>query len=223
MREFIAFFMTLAPVSGLWRAAWLSRGFRLRVLIAVPALLVTLVVLTRFLLAVETRPGSVLDDPLLRLFSPKDVNWVTFGFIYGGIAGGLLLLSRYPERCVLAVQSYIVMVAFRIIAMTLTPLDPPAAMIALRDPFVELFGTGTTLTKDLFFSGHTSTLFLLFLAMPSKTSRAVFLLCVAGVATCVLWQHTHYSIDVFAAPFFAYCAFVVARNVNARYFPIVPA
>jgi hypothetical protein len=223
MREFIAFFMTLAPVSGLWRAAWLSRGFRLRVFIAVPALLVTLAVLTRFLLAVEARPGGVLDDPLLRLFSPKDVDWVTFTLIYAGIAGGLLLLSRYPERCVLAVQSYVVLVVFRIIAMALTPLDPPAAIIVLRDPFVELLGTGTALTKDLFFSGHTSTLFLLFLVMPSKTTRAVFLFCVAGVAVCVLWQHAHYSIDVFAAPFFAYCAFAVARALNARYFPIVPA
>jgi hypothetical protein len=214
--------MTLAPVSGLWRAAWLATGFRLRVFITVPALVVILVVLTRFLLAVEMRPGSVLDDPLLRLFSPKNLNWVTFGFIYAGIAGGILLLSRYPERCVLAFQSYIVMVVFRIIAMALTPLDPPAATIDLRDPVVELFGTGTVLTKDLFFSGHTSTLFLLFLVMPSKTSRAAFLLCATGVAACVLWQHAHYSIDVFVAPFFAYCAFAVAQAANARYFPIVP-
>ncbi len=212
--------MNLAPVSGLWRAALRSRGFRMRVLVTLPALVVALVVLSRFLLAIETRRGSVLSDPLLQLFAPRDVTWVTFGFIYAGIAGALVLLSRYPERCVLAFQAYVVMVGFRIIAMALTPLDPPATMVALKDPFVEVFGTGTTLTKDLFFSGHTSTLFLLFLVMPSKASRVVFLVCVTGVATCVLMQHIHYSIDVYVAPFFAYCAYAVARAVNARYFPI---
>jgi hypothetical protein len=194
----------------------------MRVLVTLPALVVALIVLSRFLLAIETRQGSVLADPLLQLFAPRDVTWVTFGFIYAGLVGGLLLLSRHPDRCVLAFQAYVVMVVFRIVAMALTPLEPPATMVALKDPFVEVFGTGMTLTKDLFFSGHTSTLFLLFLVMPSKATRVVFLLCVTGVATCVLMQHAHYSIDVYVAPFFAYCAYRVARAINARYFPIHP-
>jgi PAP2 superfamily C-terminal len=194
----------------------------MRVLVTLPALVVALIVLPRFLLAIETRQGSVLADPLLQLFAPRDVTWVTFGFIYAGLVGGLLLLSRHPERCVLAFQAYVVMVVFRIVAMALTPLEPPATMVALKDPFVEVFGTGMTLTKDLFFSGHTSTLFLLFLVMPSKATRVVLLLCVIGVATCVLMQHVHYSIDVYVAPFFAYCAYGVARAINARYFPIMP-
>jgi len=214
--------MTLAPVSGLWRAAWRTRSFRMRVVVTLPALAVALFVLSRFLLAVEMRPGAVLSDPVLRLFAPRDMTWLTFGFIYAGLVGALVLLSRHPERCVLAFQAYVVMVVFRIIAMTLTPLDPPATMVALKDPFVELFGTGSTLTKDLFFSGHTSTLFLLFLVMPTKATRVVFLLCVLGVAACVVIQHVHYSIDVYVAPFFAYSAYVVARAVNARYFPINP-
>jgi hypothetical protein len=212
--------MTLASVSGLWRAAWRTRAFRMRIVVTLPALVVVLFVLSRFLLGIETRQGNVLSDPILGMFSPRDVTWVTFGFIYAGLVGGLLLLSRHPERCVLAFQAYVVMVVFRIIAMALTPLDPPATMVALKDPFVELFGTGTTLTKDLFFSGHTSTLFLLSLVMPSKTTRVVFLLCVLGVAICVLLQHVHYSIDVFAAPFFAYSAYRVARWFNTRYFPL---
>jgi hypothetical protein len=214
--------MTLAPVSGLWRAAWRTPGFRKRVLVTLPALAVALFGLSRFLLAVETRPGSVLSDPLLLLFAPRDVTWVTFGLIYAGIVGALVVLSRHPERCVLAFQAYVVMVLLRIIAMTLIPLDPPATMVVLKDPFVEAFGTGTTLTKDLFFSGHTSTLFLLFLVMPSKATRVVFLLCSVGVATCVLAQHAHYSIDVYVAPFFAYSACSIARAVNLRYFPITP-
>jgi hypothetical protein len=217
----ILFPMTLAPVSGLWRAAWLARGFRMRVFVTAPALIIALVGLSRFLLAVERRPGSVLSDPLLMYFTPVDVNWVTFALIYGGIFVGIAILLRHPERCVLAFQSYIVMVVFRIIAMSLTPLDPPLTMISLRDPFVEYLGTGTMLTKDLFFSGHTSTMFLLFLAMPSKATRAMYLCCVIGVASCVLIQHAHYSIDVYAAVFFAFCANRVAQYVNAHVFPLI--
>lgn len=212
--------MTLAPVSGLWRAAWRARGFRRRVLVTAPALAVALFALTRFLLWVEARPGVVLDDPVLRLFSPIDVNWVTFAIIYGGVTAGVVFLSRYPERFVLAFQSYVIMVALRIIAMALVPLDPPPTPFPLLDPFVETFGTGAQLTKDLFFSGHTATLFLLFLVMPSKATRALFALCVLAVALCVLLQHVHYSIDVLAAPCFGYIAHVVVRNLNSRYFPI---
>jgi hypothetical protein len=213
--------MALAPVSGLWRAAFRTRGFRMRVFVTAPVLVVTLFVLTHFLLWVETRPGSVLDDPLLRMFTPLNVNWVTFLFLYGGLVAGIAILSRYPERCVLAFQSYVVVVVFRIVAMTLVPLDMPATPFPLLDPLVETFGTGTTLTRDLFFSGHTATLFVLFLVMPSKASRGLLLLCVLSVAVCVLLQHVHYTVDVVVAPFFAYCAYAVARNLNSRYFPII--
>jgi len=43
------------------------------------------------------------------------------------------------------------------------PLDAPERLILLNDPFVQFIGSGEALTKDLFFSGHTATLFLLFL------------------------------------------------------------
>jgi hypothetical protein len=212
--------MTLAPVSGLWRAAWRTRNFRLRVIVTVPAVILALFALSRFLLAVECRVGATIPDPVLRLFAPRDVTWLTFGFIYAGLILGLVVLSRYPERCVLAFQGYAIMVVFRIMAMALIPLDPPSTMLALKDPFVETFGTGTPLTKDLFFSGHTSTLFLLTLVMPTKNARRLFVVCVIGVAACVLLQHVHYSIDVFVAPFFSYAALVVARKVNSRFFPL---
>jgi hypothetical protein len=193
----------------------------MRVYVTVPALIVILFSLTRFLLWVEARPGVVLDDPLLRTFSPINTNWVTFAFIYGGLITGIAILKRYPERLLLAFQSYVVMVVFRIIAMALVPLDPPSTPFLLVDPVVETFGTGALLTKDLFFSGHTATLFLLFLVMPSKPAKTAFVACVLAVAICVLLQHVHYTIDVFAAVFFASCANAAARWLNLRYFPII--
>jgi membrane-associated phospholipid phosphatase len=105
------------------------------------------------------------------------------------------------------------MVIFRMIAMYLLPLDPPPAMIPLQDPMVEFFGTGKLLTRDLFFSGHTSTLFLLFLVTPRGILKSLFLGCTILVAVAVLVQHVHYTIDVFAAPFFAYAAVKLADRI----------
>jgi hypothetical protein len=43
-----------------------------------------------------------------------------------------------------------------------------------------------------------------------------FLLATAGVAGCVLAQHVHYTVDVFAAPFFTYGSWVLAQRLGLR-------
>jgi hypothetical protein len=193
-----------------WREAWHDRGFRLQAALTASALAAALMALARFVRWVERRPGATLPDPLLRLLEPRDVTWLTFSLIYAGIAVGVALLLRRPRDLLAAVQAYVVMVAFRIAVMWATPLDPPPGMIELRDPFVERLGTGQLLTRDLFFSGHTSTMFLLFLAAPGRLAKRFFLACTVLVGACVLWQHVHYTVDVVVAPFFAYAAWRVA-------------
>ena len=195
-----------------WTEAWRDRGFRLQAALTAPALGLALAALARFVRWVEGRPGATLPDPLLALLTPRDMTWLTFSLIYAGLLAGVALLSRRPRDLLAAVQAYAVMVAFRMAVMWATPLDPPPGMIELRDPFVEGLGTGQLLTRDLFFSGHTSTMFLLFLAVPGRLARGFFLACTALVAACVLWQHVHYAVDVMVAPFFAYASWrVVAR------------
>jgi hypothetical protein len=158
----------------------------------------------------------VLPDPVLALLPPRDLTWLTFGLIYAGIIVGVARLAAAPCRLVVTLQAYVVMVLFRIAAMAVTPLEAPPGMIPLHDPLVRLFGPGTLLTKDLFFSGHTSTLFLLALAVPGRRSRAFFLLCTAAVAVCVLVQHVHYTVDVLVAPFFAWASFRLALRLDPK-------
>lgn len=190
-----------------WRDCWRQRVFRTQAYLTVPLLALTLYVFPRFLNAVERRPGVTLDDPLLALFTPIDVNWLAFGLIYGALLVGLLALSGYPEWLILALQAYVGMVLIRMAMMFLTPLDPPVLCITLRDPFVQYFGTGQVLTKDLFFSGHTATMFLLYLLAPTRRLRTLFLVCTFAVGFAVFIQQAHYAVDVLAAPFFAYGAF----------------
>jgi membrane-associated phospholipid phosphatase len=141
---------------------------------------------------------------------------VTFLIIYAGLIAGLVVLLRHPRRLLLVFQAYSVMALFRIAAMYLAPLEPPPGIIELRDPFVEFFGGGRTLTRDLFFSGHTSTMFLLFLVMPGRRLRIAYACFTVIVGLCVVLQHVHYTVDVFAAPFFAYGAYMIILGICKR-------
>ena len=199
-----------------WAEAFRDRGFRLRLSLTLPVLVAALALLARFLDGVEARPGVVLPDPVLALLPPRDLTWLTFGLIYLGLFFGVARLSTAPRRLVVTLQAYVAMVLLRILAMWVTPLEAPPGMIPLHDPLVRLFGPGTLLTKDLFFSGHTSTLFLLALAVPGRRSRAFFLFCTAAVAVCVLVQHVHYTVDVLVAPLFAWASFRLALRLDPK-------
>jgi hypothetical protein len=100
--------------------------------------------------------------------------------------------------------------------MYLVPLNPPPGMIPLGDPFVEYFGTGRLLTKDLFFSGHTATIFLFYLVSdPARRGlKIIFLICTVLVAVFVLLQHVHYTIDVASAPFFTFSAYKITLKLS---------
>jgi hypothetical protein len=187
-------------------------GFRLRLGLILPALVATLAALAALVKRVELRPGVVLPDPVLAMLAPRDVTWPVFTLIYVGIVLAVLLLVRSPVRLLLGAQGYVIMALLRIVVMWATPLDPPPGMIVLEDPLVQGFGGASQpLTRDLFFSGHTSTMFLLFLAVPGRATRAFFLAATVGVAFLVLVQHVHYAVDVLAAPPFAYAAWRIAR------------
>jgi membrane-associated phospholipid phosphatase len=203
-----------------WKEAFKNRKFRIEFIITFILLILVLKTLTGFLNFIETRNGVVLNDPLLNLFEPIDLTWLTFGLIYISLFTALYFFIKKPGLLLTALQSYILLIIFRIIAMYLLPLNPPDKMISLNDPFVEFFGTGQLLTKDLFFSGHTATLFLLFLLAEKKLLKSFFLISTILVAISVLFQHVHYSIDVFAAPFFAYCSFIIVKNMRKKLFII---
>ncbi len=176
-------------------------------------LIITLIIYANFLNFIEARPGAVIDDPVLALFDPVDLTVPTFLLLYPSIIIGALFLLNSPRSLFHAVLAYTVLVILRGISMYLLPLDPPPDMIELQDPVVEIFGTGQLLTKDLFFSGHTSLMFLLYLVSRSRWLRLLFLAGTVLTAVAVTAQHVHYSVDVFIAPFMAYCAYAAAKRI----------
>lgn len=204
---------TLEPVGrAAWRAAWRDRRFRVTSVGSVLALVLTMAGFSRFVLWVEGRPGSRLDDPVLAWLEPRDLNALTFGLIYGCLVLALIVLVPRPRRLMLAVRTYVLVVLVRMLLMWLAPLEPPESLIALRDPLVEWLGGGQALTRDLFFSGHVATGFVLALACPLRVSRGLLFAATVVVGAAMLLQHAHYAVDVAAAPLLAYACWTVARR-----------
>lgn len=201
-------------MSSKWKLYLSDKKNRSNFIFTIILLSIVLISLPPFLSFIELRDGFSFSDPILRLFRPMDLTWFTFSLIYIGLITALITLSHYPKFLLLALKVYAITGILRICGMYLLPLAPPDSMIQLNDPFVQFWGSGDILTKDLFFSGHTSTVFIFFLTAQTKIMKRIFLIATVLVAFCVIVQHVHYSIDVFAAPFFAYAALRAAKWID---------
>ena len=184
----------------------------------ITAVVVTAVIIafSHFLNFIEQRDGVVLNDPFLNAFNPIDLTWLTFVLIYLSLIIFVVTTFNKPDKLLIAFQAYGLMLIFRTIAMYLTPFEAPETILLLNDPFVQFFAKGDILTKDLFFSGHTGTLFLVFLLAENKTLKTIFLILTMLVGTAVLLQHVHYSVDVVIAPFVAYGAYRIIKNLHIK-------
>jgi len=157
-----------------WRNTFKFKKFKTIFLISLIILFVALLIYSKFLNFNESRNGVSFEDPFLSWFSPINATWFIFTLIYGGLILGIVNLIRHPKHLLIAIQTYTLIIFVRIIAMYSLPLNPPPHTIPLVDPFVQLFGSGKVLMKDLFFSGHTATMFMLFLTAPTKKVEDAF-------------------------------------------------
>jgi len=171
-------------------------------------LVFTLTSYASFLTGIERRPGFAFTDPLHQLVGPVDLTWPIFLILYGALIAAVGLLVGQPLILFRVLRAYTILVAIRMLCMWMLPLDPPTTMIALSDPIVELFTTdsASTLTRDLFFSGHTATFFLIGAVVPNKIFRRVYYGLGTLIAFMVIVQHVHYTVDVLVAPMAAFTA-----------------
>ncbi|MGD8306681.1 MAG: phosphatase PAP2-related protein [Ignavibacteria bacterium] len=197
-----------------WKEIFLKKRTELAMTISV--LVILLIIFPRFLIFIESRNAFNLPDPILSLFTPIDLTGLIFSFIYICLVVGIIHFATNPDKLLIALQAYSVMLVFRMMVMYVTPLDAPETLLPLNDPFVQLFGSGDILTKDLFFSGHTATLFLLFLITEKTYLKIIFLICTISVGISVLLQHVHYTVDVISAPFFAYASYRIVLVIKEK-------
>jgi hypothetical protein len=200
-----------------WHEALTFRKFKIEFIFSICILIATMLLFSKFTEYVEKRPGTKFNDPILTVFEPIDLTKIIFTMIYGAIIVALVSLLNSPYKLTILFEAYSLMVITRMVTMFALPLSPPFDMILLQDPIVELFGTGRTLVNDLFFSGHTATIFLLYLAVDKKI-KWVMLIMTFLVAAGVLLQKVHYTIDVLVAPYISFASYyVVSRIFYFRY------
>lgn len=168
-----------------------------------------------FLTFNENRVGYVFNDPILNLFKPVAVSELTFFVTYFLAIYGLIVSFREPALFVSLLQAYTIMTLFRMLCLYLLPLEAPASIIPLKDSFLQSsFYSGRENLKDLFFSGHTATIFLFAFAFRKKITKRFFLIGACIVGLLVVIQHVHYSIDVMAAPIFAFIAIRIQKKMH---------
>lgn len=167
---------------------------------------------------IESRSGMLLTDPVLDLLPSRNVSWLVFFILYSGAVLGLYSNSDKPVAFLLTLQSYVFVMLMRCLTLTLLPLEPPLGYVPLREPIVQMFFThdGRIISKDLFFSGHMSSLLVLVYTVGRTEVRHVLIIfsCILGILLMV--QHVHYTIDILAAPLGAWLSYVMAKPVVRR-------
>ncbi|MNT60082.1 hypothetical protein D3C72_1976390 [compost metagenome] len=113
--------------------------------------------------------------------------------------------------CLTALWSFIFLCIARIITISLVPLDPPTDIVHLSDPCSIFFYHANVITKDLFFSGHTATVFLVALCLERKRDKMIAYVASGIIAVLLLIQHVHYTIDIIAAPFFMWICWYLGK------------
>ncbi|MEQ9504059.1 MAG: phosphatase PAP2-related protein [Deltaproteobacteria bacterium] len=188
-----------------WREALAAPAAKRRWAVTALLIVFAAVSFSTFVQWVEGRPGAVLEDPVLPYLPRADLTWFTFAMVYAITIAAVLRALKRPLLLMRILQVYAGMLLIRIVAMYLLPLDPPADAIPLADPVAAiLFASESAPTRDLFFSGHTATACVVLFTTKDRRWIVVFALAALVIATAVLVQRVHYTIDVFGAPFFVW-------------------
>jgi hypothetical protein len=195
-------------VPELWRVHLKDGAFRLELVGSVGGLLGVGWLFSRAGAWIERRSGTVLSDPVLAHLPAIDITWFIFSVMYAAVLVTLIGLGREPHRLLFGLRVYAGVMLTRLLTIYLTELDDPITAIPLQDPVARLiFQVKTIPTKDLFFSGHTASMFTLYLLARTPRLKRIYILTTLVIGVAVLLQHVHYTFDVFAAPFFAYGVF----------------
>jgi len=200
-----------------WQSAWNIPSFR-QLLIAGIILDVSILSIFPFFFQwIERRQGIVLNDPLLASVPAHNVSVPLFIMIWTMCALAVFRAVQNPRILLVFSWSFLLLSIFRMLTITLIPLDPPAGLIGLTDPLSNFFyGHDRFITKDLFFSGHTSTMFLVYFCLTHRGDRRIGLLVTCCVAILLLVQHVHYTLDILGGFLFGWLSWWLGSRIAGR-------
>jgi membrane-associated phospholipid phosphatase len=196
-----------------WRDNLQSSDYRKKLIVGVSLISLILLSLPFFYQAIEQRNGIQFNDYLLEILPSYDLSLFIFIVIWSMT---LLTFSRFkqdPNLFLTFLWGFILINLSRFVSIGLIPLDAPRDLIPIIDPISNQFYGPKFITKDLFFSGHTAAMFLMFLCLKKRTDKILALTATILVGFAVLLQHVHYTIDVVMAPVITYFIWIGAKKI----------
>lgn len=197
----------------LWKSNWQSSDYRKKLIIGLILISFILLSLPFFYQAIEERNGISFNDYLLAWLPAYDLSLFIFVVIW---SMALLTFSRFrqdPSIFLTFLWGFILINLSRFISIGLFPLNAPADLIPIHDPISNQFYGPKFITKDLFFSGHTAAMFLMFLCLKKKTDKILALIATIFIGIAVLLQHVHYTMDVVMAPVITYFLWIGSKKI----------
>ena len=197
-----------------WQVSWQEKKFRNKIFAGTFLITIILICLPFFFQYIEKRKGLLLNDKILILVPAYNVYLLIFILVWSNAVLMLRTVIKKPSVFLTFLFAYILLFIARVITIFLIPLETPPGIINLTDPLTNYFYGVSFITKDLFFSGHVSTLFLIYLCQDNKFIKFFTLISCIFVSILVLIQHIHYSIDVIFAFPFAYICYRTAKYIT---------
>ena len=188
------------------------KGYWIDLFLSFSALAVLILYYFRVLLRdyLASLPNNPVPDQLLNRLGPYNLDYFASNYVYIIFAVFFLfVIFKYPEKLPFYIKVFFFLYLSKFLILTTTNLTYPADAI---------HESMDTIYNDLFFSGHTAFAFMTYLITRNKTKylKYFFLLSTLIEAFTVLAMHIHYTIDVYAAPFFAYGIYKMTLNLFAK-------
>lgn len=197
-----------------WNTAFKNNHYKKRLIAGLVVLAAIFCTFPAFFQYIQQRKGVVLNDVVLKRIPAVNVSLLLLICIW---ASALLIVVRViksPAILLNFLWAFILLSLFRMATLMFVALDPPEKLITIVDPLSTAFYGKSFITKDLFFSGHTSTMMIIFLCLQKRADKVFSLFTTLLVAALVLVQHIHYTIDVaFAIPF-AYLSYAAGVKIT---------
>jgi hypothetical protein len=164
--------------------------------------------------AVQAKPGIHLNDPILDLLPVRDVSVIIFSILYSSLALSILSILGSPKRVMIAMKLYVVLSYLRMASTYLVSFEAPDHLILLTDPILNAWVyAGNVITKDLFFSGHTSTLVCCLMAVENRILK--WFVGTGAVMISILLLH--YTIDIIAGWIICYLCYKIITSLPAKH------
>lgn len=199
-----------------WSEAWASKAFRTKLIVGWVLYISLLLYLPFFFAMIQRKQGALLNDVLLAFLPSVNMSAVIFALLYATVIFTIVRASRSPYLFLLYLWATLFVSVSRLLTNSFIPLEPPVGLVSLVDPILLPFYGPNGITKDLFYSGHTASVFLTYLILRKKKEKVAALIATIIVGISLLLQHIHYTIDVITAPLFVYFFYILAKQFVLR-------